>query len=214
VLYALSAGQKTGLGLVAAAFVAFALLSAFVIPKYRPDYPGRGLRLFIGVTVLFTIGMLSAVIALGSEPKEKTAESAPAATSAPAPAPQPQPQPEQPPPPPPAASTAAPPAPPPPSPAPAGDAAAGKALFASNGCGSCHTFTPANATGKVGPDLDHLAADAQKANQGSLADYTKESIHDPNAYVVPGFPKGVMPSFSSLSDQQLADLVAFLTQGQ
>ena len=54
-LYALSAGQKTGLGLVAAGFVAFALLSAFVIPKYRPDYPGRGLRLFIGVTVLFTV---------------------------------------------------------------------------------------------------------------------------------------------------------------
>jgi len=29
---------------------------------------------------------------------------------------------------------------------------------------------------------------------------------------VPGFPKGVMPSFASLSDAQVADLVAFLTQ--
>ena len=30
----------------------------------------------------------------------------------------------------------------------------GKPLFASNGCASCHTFKPANATGTIGPDLD------------------------------------------------------------
>jgi mono/diheme cytochrome c family protein len=95
-----------------------------------------------------------------------------------------------------------------------GDPAAGKAVFVSQGCGSCHTFTPAGTKGTIGPDLDKLAADAQKANQGSLEAYTKTSITDPNAYVVPGFPKGVMPSTysSSLSDKQLADLVAFLTQ--
>jgi mono/diheme cytochrome c family protein len=93
-----------------------------------------------------------------------------------------------------------------------GDAAAGKSAFASNGCGACHTFKAAGSSGKVGPDLDKLASDAQKANQGSLEDYTKTSIQDPNGYVVPGFPKGVMPAFTSLSDQQLADLVAFLTQ--
>ena len=56
------------------------------------------------------------------------------------------------------------------------------------------------------------AADAQKANQGSLDQYTAESIKNPGSYVVPGFPNGVMPTFSSLSDKQLADLVAFLTQ--
>jgi cytochrome c551/c552 len=95
-----------------------------------------------------------------------------------------------------------------------GNAAAGKAVFVGQGCGSCHTFTPAATTGKIGPDLDKLAADAQKANQGQLPDYVKTSITDPNAYVVPGFPKGVMPSTygSSLSPTQLADLVAFLTQ--
>jgi mono/diheme cytochrome c family protein len=93
-----------------------------------------------------------------------------------------------------------------------GNAAAGKSAFAQNGCGACHTFKAAGSNGKVGPDLDNLASDAQKANQGSVEDYTKTSIQDPNAYVVPGFPKGVMPSFGSLSDQQLADLVAFLTQ--
>src|SRR5438067_21775 len=95
-----------------------------------------------------------------------------------------------------------------------GNATAGKAVFTGSGCGSCHTFTPAGTKGTVGPDLDKLAADAQKANQGSLSDYVHTSIVDPNAYVVSGFPKGVMPSTyaSSLSDTQLADLVAFLTQ--
>src|SRR4051812_14225353 len=93
-----------------------------------------------------------------------------------------------------------------------GDPAAGKQLYNSNGCGGCHAFTPANSAGKVGPDLDHLAADAQKANQGSLESYTTSSIKSPGSYVVPGFPDGVMPAFSSLSDQQVADLVAFLTQ--
>ena len=93
-----------------------------------------------------------------------------------------------------------------------GDPAAGKTLYASNGCAGCHTFKPAASTGKVGPDLDNLAADAQKANQGSLEQYTAESIKNPGAYVVPGFQNGVMPAFTSLSDKQLADLVAFLTQ--
>src|SRR5215468_9135346 len=74
-------------------------------------------------------------------------------------------------------------------------AAAGKAVFVANGCGGCHTFTPAGAAGKVGPDLDNLAADATKANRGSLEEYTKESIADPNAYIVPGFLPNVMPPF-------------------
>jgi mono/diheme cytochrome c family protein len=93
-----------------------------------------------------------------------------------------------------------------------GDPAAGKQLYEANGCAGCHTFKPAGSTGKVGPDLDNLAADAKKANQRSLDQYTEQSIKDPNAYVVPGFQSGVMPAFASLSDQQLADLVAFLTQ--
>src|SRR5205823_860443 len=71
--------------------------------------------------------------------------------------------------------------------APSGSAA-GKALFMSNGCGGCHTYKPAGTNGKVGPDLDKLAVDAKKANKGSLADYTRTSIEDPGAYVVPGYP--------------------------
>ncbi len=94
-----------------------------------------------------------------------------------------------------------------------GDPAAGKQVFASNGCSGCHVYTPAGSAGKVGPNLDNLAADAKKANQGDLQKYTADSIRNPGAYVVPGYPNGVMPTFASLTDKQLADLVAFLTQG-
>src|SRR4051794_1236741 len=95
--------------------------------------------------------------------------------------------------------------------APTGSAA-GKALFVSNGCGSCHTYKPASSTGKVGPDLDNLPADAKKANKGPLPAYVKQSIEVPSAYVVPGFPNGVMPPYKGkLTDAQINDLVKFLT---
>jgi cytochrome c551/c552 len=98
---------------------------------------------------------------------------------------------------------------------PKGNPARGKPLFVSNGCGACHMFTPAGTTGRVGPNLNHLAASAQQANQGTLAQFTRASIVDPGAYVAPGFPAGVMPTTygSTLSAQQLADLVAFLVAG-
>jgi mono/diheme cytochrome c family protein len=93
-----------------------------------------------------------------------------------------------------------------------GDPAAGEQVFTAQGCNSCHTYGPANATGTVGPNLDNLEADAEEADQGSLEEYTAESITNPEAYVVPDYPAGVMPSYDQLSDEQIADLVAFLTQ--
>jgi cytochrome c oxidase subunit II len=92
-----------------------------------------------------------------------------------------------------------------------GGAAAGKALFTNNGCASCHTFAPAGATGKVGPDLDKLPAYAKHANK-PLEAFVRESIQDPSAYIQPGYPN-VMPSFKSLPAQQIDQLVAFLTKG-
>ena len=93
-----------------------------------------------------------------------------------------------------------------------GNAAAGKAVFAANACATCHTYAPAGAKGTIGPNLANLAADAQKANRGSLVRYTTESIVSPNAYVVPKFPPSVMPQdfASKLSKKQIQDLVAFL----
>jgi mono/diheme cytochrome c family protein len=92
-----------------------------------------------------------------------------------------------------------------------GDAAAGEQVFASNGCGSCHTFEPAGSSGTTGPDLDELQDLAENANQ-PLAEFTHESIVNPNAYVEEGFPEGVMPAYDQLSETELNDLVAFLTQ--
>jgi mono/diheme cytochrome c family protein len=42
----------------------------------------------------------------------------------------------------------------------AAPAPTGKALFASSGCGGCHTLAAAGASGVSGPDLDQLAPDA------------------------------------------------------
>jgi mono/diheme cytochrome c family protein len=93
-----------------------------------------------------------------------------------------------------------------------GDAAAGKQVFASNGCGSCHTFEPAGSSGTTGPDLDELSDLAENANQ-PLADFTRTSITSPNEYVEEGFPEGVMPAYDQLSEEELNNLVAFLVQG-
>jgi cytochrome c oxidase subunit II len=94
-----------------------------------------------------------------------------------------------------------------------GGGGSGVAGFTSSGCGSCHTFRPAGSTGAIGPDLDNLAADAKKAGV-PLEEYVKQSIVDPDAYVVPGYQKGVMPTNygDTLSDQAVQALVQYLTR--
>jgi mono/diheme cytochrome c family protein len=98
---------------------------------------------------------------------------------------------------------------------PSGDAVAGKSIFAEQGCGSCHTFGAAGSTGMIGPNLDEaLERDADRAGK-PLAEFVRESIVQPDAFIAPGFKRGVMPKTfgQSLNDKQLADLVAFLTEG-
>jgi cytochrome c oxidase subunit 2 len=89
---------------------------------------------------------------------------------------------------------------------------AGAAIFKNNGCGACHTLTAAGTTGKVGPDLDKLTAEAKQAGQ-PLDSFVRTSIVDPNAYIQPGYPKNVMPQTfgKALSTQQLGALVTYLT---
>ena len=92
--------------------------------------------------------------------------------------------------------------------------AAGKAIFTSAGCGACHTFKPAGTSAQVGPDLDNAPeADAKKAGM-PLAAFVKQSIVDPNAYIAPGYSKGLMPgNFSStLGAAKIDALVAYITQ--
>ena len=210
-LLGLTTDQKLGLAGTAAVFIAFALVTALLIPRYRPDFPGRkGVGLFVVVTLLITVAMIGAVVVFASEDEGAEAagqteteltETGPAETeTGPAetetgPAETETGETETTPP----ATTA------PEEEAPAGDPAAGKALFASNGCAGCHTFEAAGSTGAVGPNLD-------ESLEGKDAAYVQQSIVEPNAEVAEGYNPGVMPSFQQLSEDQVNDLVAFLTQ--
>jgi len=92
-------------------------------------------------------------------------------------------------------------------PAPGG----GLAVFNANGCGACHTLAAAKAAGKVGPDLDKLKQEAATAGQ-PLQAFVKQSIVDPNAYIAPGYQKGVMPATfgQTITGPKLDQLVQYL----
>jgi hypothetical protein len=66
-LLALSTGHKLGLGFAVAVFAGFSLISSMVIPRRRPQYPGRGLPIFLAVSVALFVGMLAAVVIFGAE---------------------------------------------------------------------------------------------------------------------------------------------------
>jgi hypothetical protein len=73
VLAALSTGHELGLGLSGLAFVVFALISAVVIPRRNPNFPGHNRGWFLLLSGLFFVGMLLAVVIFGksSSPPEK-----------------------------------------------------------------------------------------------------------------------------------------------
>ena len=74
-----------------------------------------------------------------------------------------------------------------------GDASAGEQVFASAGCGGCHTLKAAGSSGNVGPNLDDAKPDAGLVTQR----------------VTNG--KGAMPSFKDqLNEKQIADVVAYV----
>jgi mono/diheme cytochrome c family protein len=76
-----------------------------------------------------------------------------------------------------------------------GDATAGKQVFETAGCKSCHTLKDAGATGTVGPNLDQV-----KPPLDLVIDRVTNG-------------KGVMPSFSGqLSEKQIADVAAYVVQ--
>jgi mono/diheme cytochrome c family protein len=76
-----------------------------------------------------------------------------------------------------------------------GNAEAGKAVFASAGCGGCHTLEEAGSSGSVGPKLDGL---------NLSFDRVKEQVENGG---------GAMPAFKGqLTDQQINDVAAFVSQ--
>lgn len=85
---------------------------------------------------------------------------------------------------------------------------AGAQVFASAGCGSCHTLAAAGSTGKTGPDLEEsLAPDDDTAG-------IEEMIVKPNLEVIEGYPANVMPQTygEALSGTEIHDLAEFLVE--
>jgi ferredoxin-NADP reductase len=77
----------------------------------------------------------------------------------------------------------------------AGSPAAGKVVFASAGCGACHTLAAAGASGKVGPNLDDAKPDA-----AHVVDVVTHG-------------KGGMPPYKGrLTDEQIRDVAAYVAQ--
>jgi cytochrome c6 len=178
VLLALT-GYQAALVVVAACFIAFALVVALVIPRSRPSFPGNRLGVFLAVVGVFFVAQISAVLVLAEigeadEPaKEQTtgAESTPPPTESGT-----------------TETTSTEPT------QAEGDPVAGKAVFTgSAGCTGCHTLADANATGTVGPNLDTLkpsydAVVKQVTNGGGVmppfkGTLTEQQIKDVAAYV-------------------------------
>ena len=175
-LLALTSEGKIGLGVLAGAFIVFALLSAFYFPRRNPDFPGKRLGLFLVVASLLFVGTMAGVIFFAKEEEEahgaeatethgtETGEEQ-TTTGATETAP----------------STSE------------GDATAGEAVFASAGCGGCHTLEAAGSSGTVGPNLDDAKPDhalvVQRVTNGM----------------------GVMPSFKGqLDETQIQDVAAYV----
>lgn len=93
---------------------------------------------------------------------------------------------------------------------PVGDTARGEQIFLAQPCHACHVDL---SVGPAFPGDPPLAVRAETRESGySTGLYLYESIVEPNAYVVSGFQKDIMPNEfgKTLTDQQLADLIAYL----
>jgi uncharacterized cupredoxin-like copper-binding protein len=73
-LLGLSTGHKLGLGLAVLGFAGFSLIVSMLVPRWYPQFPGRGLRVFLVTCVLLFVGMMAAVIVFGRESSEAEAK--------------------------------------------------------------------------------------------------------------------------------------------
>jgi mono/diheme cytochrome c family protein len=89
----------------------------------------------------------------------------------------------------------------------------GEQIFTAAGCAGCHTFAPAGSNGTIGPNLDDLRSAAANREPGKSAEeYIRESLTNPEAFLVEGFGNA-MPSYEGrLTDEQIQALVDYLLQ--
>jgi mono/diheme cytochrome c family protein len=141
---------KTVLLLVAGTFIAWSLYTAMIMPRKSPSFP-RDVSTYIVVTALLFIAQMSAVVWVTGTQEVEAAGAEGTTTGE-----------TQPPETTETGGTAQ------------GDPAAGKQVFASAGCGSCHTLADAGSTGAVGPNLDdakpsfELAVERVTNGQGAM----------------------------------------------
>ena len=180
-LLAITTEGKVGLGLLAGAFIVFALLSSFYFPRRDPDFPGNRLGLFVLVTTVLFVGTLAGVVFFAKEEEKgdqaEAAETQRTETAG---------ETEQT-----TTETGG--------EEGEGDAAAGEAVYASAGCGGCHTLEAAGSSGSVGPNLDE-----SKPDHALVVDRVTNG-------------RGAMPAFAEqLDEQQIQDVAAYVvasTQG-
>lgn len=91
-----------------------------------------------------------------------------------------------------------------------GDAAAGQTIAEAQ-CFACHTI---DGSALVGPSWQGLYGHEVTLEDGTTvtadADYIRESILEPNARIVKGFTPTMPPFNTTLSEQQIADLIAYI----
>ena len=90
--------------------------------------------------------------------------------------------------------------------------ARGRQVYRASGCASCHEASLFNLFRPVGPPLNEIGLVGRKRIAGmSAEDYIRQSITDPGAYVVPGYPDSMPRGLArDLSAEDLAALVAYL----
>jgi cytochrome c553 len=197
VLLAISSEGKIGLGVLAGLLILFALLSAFYFPRRDPNFPGERLGLFVIVAVVLFAGTIAGVVFFAAEEEEgaeatevqgtdtgqEQETSAATTESEPTESEPTESEPTE------SESSAG----------AEGDPAAGEAVFASAGCGGCHTLEAAGSSGNVGPNLDEA-----KPPHDLVVDRVTNGM-------------GAMPSFKGqLEDEQIQDVAAYVvasTQG-
>ncbi|HEY9456674.1 MAG TPA: cytochrome c [Gaiella sp.] len=172
---ALTSLGKTVTLIVAITFIAWAIVTAIFVPKRSPGFPRRLDAYIVVSAVLFLAQMTTVVWAAQTQEadEEHAAEVQPPGGGG--------------------GGETTPTTPTTPA-EPSGDATAGKQVFETAGCASCHTLADAGATGTVGPNLDEA-----KPPASLVVDRVTHG-------------KGVMPSFSGqLSEQQIQDVAAYVS---
>jgi mono/diheme cytochrome c family protein len=161
------------LGAAALVLVVFSLVVSLVIPRRDAGFPGRNLKVFTLVAILLVVAMLASVEVFGAEHEaEEGGEAAQTETGGEDGGG--------------GGGGGA-----------AGDPAAGEEVFASAGCGTCHTLQEAGTTATVGPNLDESSID----EAGAIQQITEGG--------------GGMPPFGGqLSEKQIQDVAAFVVASQ